>query len=67
MITSDADIRAEVIAALNPYEDEFDVEGIVRDIIVEHGLVSIDSLASEEWLRLLRQHDLIADRSNSTI
>ncbi len=55
MITS-TDITRQVGESLTDCGDEFDVAGIVRDIIAEHGRVDIDSIDPEAYWAVVERH-----------
>lgn len=57
-ITTDADLRDEVTLYLQAGDDaaDFDVDGIVTEIVHTYGLVSIDSIDSEQWVSILDRH-----------
>lgn len=55
MITS-TDITLQVSETLTDRVGEFDVAGIVRDIIAEHGRVDVDSIESETYWDLVARH-----------
>lgn len=58
MIT-DADIRYQVEQFLwaDPGSaTDFDIDGIVREIVQTYGLVSIDTIDDGEWVAILVRH-----------
>lgn len=61
MISSD-DIRTEVIQILDASAGcgsaDFDVEGIVHDLISRHGLVPVDEIDSDSFWAVVLRHDL---------
>ena len=57
MITiTDHDIATQVAASLGIHVGDFDVDGIVRDVIAQFGLVSIDDIDETEYWALVEEH-----------
>lgn len=51
------DIALQVTASLCDYVNEFNVDGIVRDIIDQFGLVDISTIDEAEYWGLVEKHD----------
>jgi hypothetical protein len=66
MITSDRDIYQQVTEALDPYARDFDIEGIVRQIIADHGLVSIEDIDGDVFWTIVKGHDLAGQAYSAT-
>lgn len=57
MITiTDHDIATQVAASLGVHVGDFDVDGIVRDIISQYGLVDIDDIDEAQYWGLVEEH-----------
>jgi len=46
MTTTDHDMRVQVTTALQEFADAYDIEGIVRDLIRDHGRVDVGTIPS---------------------
>lgn len=51
------DIALQVTESLCDYVNEFNVDGIVRDIIDQFGLVDISTIDEAEYWGLVEKHD----------
>lgn len=51
------DIALQVTESLCDYVNEFNVDGIVRDIIDTYGLVDIATIDESEYWALVEKHD----------
>lgn len=57
MITiTDHDIATQVTESLGVHVGDFDVDGIVRDVIAQFGLVSIDDIDEAAYWGLVEEH-----------
>jgi len=57
MITiTDHDIATQVAASLGVHVGDFDVDGIVRDVITQYGLVGIDAISDDEYWALVEMN-----------
>lgn len=60
IFTSDADIRADVDLALQGapgYPDDFDIDGIVREIVERVGVEGYAALPHDEFWQIVARHD----------
>ena len=51
------DIAVQVIESLTDHVDDFNIDGIVRDIIDQYGLVDIGTIDEDEYWGLVEKHD----------
>jgi hypothetical protein len=56
-ITAD-DITRQVIESMAGFEDDYDIEGIVSEIISEHGLIDIDAIPDQPYWDMVARHDV---------
>lgn len=50
------DIATQVAESLTDFVNDFNVDGIVRDIISQYGLVSIDDIDEAAYWGLVEEH-----------
>ena len=58
MTTTDRDMHAQVMEALNDYGSDFDTRAIVRDLIERFGRVDVDSVPPETFWRIVRAREV---------
>ena len=56
MTITSHDVANQVEHSLDGYTDEFDVQGIVRDIVDTYGAVDIDAIESESYREIIARH-----------
>lgn len=54
------DLADQVATSLGDHGDDFDVEGIVEEIVREYGRVNIDSVDSDTYWAIVTKHDTTA-------
>ena len=51
------DIALQVTESLTDFVNDYDVDGIVRDVIARYGRVNIDAIDEAEYWGLVEKHD----------
>lgn len=59
MMTTDADMRAQVTEALGGDSPDFDVPLIVEDIQQEHGTVNINDVPELRFWQIVEKHCVV--------
>ena len=58
MTTTDRDMHAQVMEALDDYGSDFDTRAIVRDLIERFGRVDVDSTPPDAFWRIVRAREV---------
>jgi hypothetical protein len=63
MTITDRDMYNQVANALDGSDGDFDVEAIVYELKMTHGLIDIDDVSEKEFWAVVQKHDKSHDKS----